>query len=276
VPGPKWCPGFFLLFGVRIHNLDTGLLARSITKSAIAVLYESVLEQYYFWEIPEQTRSCMTFYDIMTTKRSDDPDVKSILAIYVNAETDSLDDDEPSSVGVHPRDIADDIEDVLFTARDLAHTETVVAIGPCGLDRSSRTGWAEQIHAFEDMVSFSELVCKPLLVHCVRAHADVVTLNRELQTVQPWVVLNFIKGPDTLERLVEAGIYVAFGSAIMQDGAATDSVVAIPADRLFLATGDDASVSVKQLYERVAQLRGCTVQDLCTQIEHNYESVFNH
>ncbi len=78
----------------------------------------------------------MTFYDIMTTKRSDDPDVKSILAIYVNAETDSLDDDEPSSVGVHPRDIADDIEDVLFTARDLAHTETVVAIGPCGLDRN--------------------------------------------------------------------------------------------------------------------------------------------
>ncbi len=217
----------------------------------------------------------MTFYDIVALHRSSDPDVKCILSVPIEADTEDLADDLPCSVGVLPRSIDEDVDDVLFIARDFAHEPTVVAVGPCGLDRAIPVGWVDQIRVFEDQISFSELLCKPMIIHCVRAHADVLTLYRELNVVQPWVVHNFNKGRETMERLTEAGLYVSFGSAVLQDNALiADCVRAIDGSKLFLETNDDSVTAIKNIYERVAALRNISVEDLCNQIEQNFETVF--
>jgi TatD DNase family protein len=217
----------------------------------------------------------MTYYDILAHRRSDDPDVLTILAIAVDASTEDLEDDLPCCVGVHPKSIDEDVDDVLFIARDLAHEDTVVAVGECGLDRAIPVGWVDQMRVFEDQVSFSELLCKPLIVHCVRAHADVVTLFRELQVAQPWVIHDFNKGADTLERVIDAGLFVSFGASVMQDNSpAAESVAAVPANRFFLETGNQHSFTIKEIYDRVAHLRGVTVEELGSHIHSNYDSVF--
>lgn len=217
----------------------------------------------------------MVYHDIYSLHRSEEPDVETILCVNVDANTEDLEDDLPCSVGVSPKSIDEDVDDVLFIAQDLASESTVIAIGGCGLDRAIRVGWTDQMRVFEDQVSFSELHCKPMIIHCIRAHADFITLRRELQSAQPWVIHGFDKGPDMLERITDAGLYVSFGVAVMQaDSPAAQSVTAINASRLFLESDQSSECTIKDIYARVAGLRGISVEELSVQIQQNFDVVF--
>lgn len=219
----------------------------------------------------------MTYYDIYAHKRTSAPDVEEILTNYVDSATEDLEDDLPCSVGVHPKSIDDDIDDVLLFTRELAHDPNVVAIGGCGLDRAIPVGWVNQIHAFEDQIALSELLCKPMIVHCVRAHADVVMLRRELHAVQPWVIHAFDKAPDTLERVIDADLCVSFGAAIMSSNSpAAQCLAVVAADKFFLETANQTQFSISELYQQAATLRGISVEQLCQTLQQNYEAVFKH
>jgi TatD DNase family protein len=217
----------------------------------------------------------MTYHDIHALERSTDGDVEAILNVWVEYGDEVLADEKPCSVGVHPDSIDDNIDDVLLAARDLAHGESVIAIGECGLDRSIMVAWDDQLRVFEDLISLSELLCKPIIVHCVRGHAEVLMLHRELNPVQPWVVHAYNKGGDMLDRMIEVGMYVSFDAAIMDDGSpAADALKEAPSGRFFLETGDQTDHDIKTLYARAAELRGQSIPDLCDEIAKTYASVF--
>ena len=217
----------------------------------------------------------MLYKDVHTHARSDDDQVETILNIMVDAETEELADDQPCSVGVHPRSIDDEVDDTILFMRDLAHADSVIAIGECGLDRSIPIPWVDQMRAFEDQISISEILCKPVIIHCVRAHADVVTLHRDLSPIQPWLLHGFNKGGDTLERIIEADLYVSFGSAIMKDDSpAAEALKAVPDDRFLLETDDQAEYDIAAIYARAAELRGVSVDQLCDTLQKTFDSVF--
>jgi len=217
----------------------------------------------------------MRYKDVHTHRRSDHDQVETILNIMVDAETEELVDDQPCSVGVHPRSIDEEVDDSILFMRDLAHADSVIAIGECGLDRSIPIPWVDQMRAFEDQISISEILCKPLIIHCVRAHADVVTLHRDLSPVQPWLLHGFNKGGDTLERVIEAGLYVSFGASIMHDDSpAADALKAVPEDRFLLETDDQTEYDIAAIYARAAELRGVSVDDLCDTLQKTFDSVF--
>ncbi len=217
----------------------------------------------------------MRYKDVHTHRRPGSDQVESILNNMVDAETEDLIDDLPCSVGVHPRSIDEEVDDTLLFARDLAHAESVIAIGECGLDRSLPIPWSDQMRVFEDQISMSEILCKPLIIHCVRSHADVISLHKDLSPVQPWLLHGFNKGGDTLERVVEAGLYVSFGAAIMHnDSPAAEAIRAVPEDRFLLETDDQTEHSIEAIYQRAAELRGISVDDLCDTLQKTFDSVF--
>jgi len=236
-----------------------------------APLPECVLESAF----PLHLCLRMRYIDIHSHRRSTDGEVETILTNMVTAETEDLIDDQQCSVGIHPRTIDDTVDEDLFLVRELAADATVVAIGECGLDRNCSVAWPDQMRVFEDQISISELHCKPIIVHCVRAHADVITLHRDIDAVQPWVLHGFNKGGDTLERVIEAGLYVSFGAAIMQsDSPAVEALRVVPADRFFLETDDQTEHDIRAIYARAAEIRGVTVDALCETLQQNFDSVF--
>ena len=217
----------------------------------------------------------MLYKDVHTHRRPESEQVESILNILVDAETEDLADDLPCSVGVHPRSIDEDVDESILFMRELAHASSVIAIGETGLDRSLPVSWADQLRAFEDQIAVSEILCKPLIIHCVRAHADVVTLHKELSPVQPWVLHGFNKGGDTLERMIEAELYVSFGASIMHDDSpATEALRRSPAGRFLLETDDQTEHDITAIYQRAADLRGVSVEDLCVTLQKTFETVF--
>lgn len=113
------------------------------------------------------------------------------------------------SVGVHPWHAAGaDLEEL----ERMAALEQVVMIGECGIDRvRSDVDEATQTELLRCHIDLSERLCKPLLLHVVRAIDPVLALRRELKPQQPWILHGFRGGPEQARQLVNAGLYLSIG-----------------------------------------------------------------
>ena len=138
-------------------------------------------------------------------------------------------------------------------------------IGECGLDRLCATPYDLQLAAFEAQIALSEELCRPIILHCVRALDDVLRLKRG--TTQPWIWHGFRGKPQQLQQLLDHGFYVSFGFRHH-----ADSLRACPSDRLFLET-DDTPAPIAPLYATAAGLRATTEDELREQLWDNVNAL---
>ena len=134
-------------------------------------------------------------------------------------------------------------------------------IGECGLDRLCPTPYPLQLAAFEAQIHLSERLCRPLVLHCVRAVDDVLRLHRGI--TQPWIWHGFRGKPQQMQQLLTHGFYLSFGFHFNPDSLRT-----CPAERLFLETDDDPR-PVADLYATAATLRATTPEALNQQCWDN-------
>ena len=169
-----------------------------------------------------------------------------------------------ASFGLHPWHLTAD-----WTER-LPELESALAVdgtfvGECGLDKVCQTPYTLQLEAFEAQIALSERLCRPLILHCVRATDDVLRLKRG--TRQVWIWHGFRGKPEQLQQLLEHGFYISFGIRFNEV-----SLASCPLDRLFLET-DDAPQPIVPLYEAVARRRSLSVEALREQMWTNLRAV---
>jgi TatD DNase family protein len=209
---------------------------------------------------------------------------------HLNAESDTIQvlnvmgDDERAKVasdyagslsfGYHPWFIGDvpdwkKMRDRLGAAAAMGN---VVAIGECGLDKLRGPLWQWQEQAFRLHVDVSERFHKPLIIHCVKAFNEMVTLRKELSPSQPWILHGFTGNQQMVAQAFGAGF--CFSLDLRHLEAFCRLVPAIPLDRLFFET-DDTRGSVRDVYLAAAELLGIDVDELKQIVWKNYCNVFN-
>lgn len=155
-----------------------------------------------------------------------------------------------------------------------AAQDNTLAIGEAGLDKVCQTPWAWQVEAFEYCIGLSEKTGKPLIIHCVRAYAEVLQLKKVHQPQQAWIFHGFDKNMATAQMALKAGAYLSFGSALFRENNhASEVLTTVPKDRFFLET-DNSEWTIQQVYERAATLRSCQMAELERQMEENFREVF--
>jgi TatD DNase family protein len=179
------------------------------------------------------------------------------------------------SVGIHPWYFqSEQLDAARAWLLDAAVRPETVAIGEAGLDKAIERPLADQIAAFKICVEISEAVQKPLILHCVRAFSEIISLKKAWKPEQAWIFHGFDKHPQTAAMVLRAGCYLSFGAALMrQNSAAAASLRATPPDRFFLETDTDA-IALQEVYARVAQIMGISPEALEKQMEHNWARVF--
>ena len=80
-------------------------------------------------------------------------------------------------------------------------------------------------------VALSERLGKPLLLHVVRAYAEILALHKRVRPSQPWIVHGFRGKPALALQLVKAGFYLSVGPDCPQA-----TVDVIPLERLLHET----------------------------------------
>ncbi len=151
------------------------------------------------------------------------------------------------SVSLHPWDIEDDWRVQMAKVAVIAMQPHVLAIGEAGLDKKkSPVPMEVQMEVFREHVRLSEMLHKPLIVHCVKAVDELLAIRKEMGVKHPWVLHGYRGGPEQAEQLRKQGIYVSLGLDYN-----TETLLDMPFKYLLLESDTYGDVNV--LYKLVSE-----------------------
>lgn len=183
----------------------------------------------------------------------------------------------PLSVGLHPWQLSDMGEVGLDEALREVETASANAIGEIGLDFSSRVTGPMGDYGLQKMIFAAQLRIAeerrlPVILHCVRAFEPTMEILSGFHL--PAVVFHgFVGSRQQAARAVKSGYYLSFGERMFSSPKTVEAMRHTPLERLFLET-DEASVSISEVYARVAELLDIPVEGLAEQLYNNYLTVF--
>ena len=178
------------------------------------------------------------------------------------------------SVGVHPMKLNELGESVFVGIEDTVRIKKVIAIGECGLDRRSPICMKTQEEILEVQVRLAEELCKPLIIHCVKAYSELIAVRKRKKSSVPWIVHGYNNNERILRQLLDCEFYISVGAALSDSRSnAFQLLRMIPAERLFLEN-DDKEVEISVIYETASAILGVDVETMKEITGNNYNKVF--
>ncbi len=161
------------------------------------------------------------------------------------------------STGIHPWRSAE--APVLWPlVEQLARRPRIAAIGECGLDRLRGAPIPVQQELLMRHALLARELHKPLIIHCVRAWAELLSVHAAVRPTVPWTVHGFRGGPDLARQLLHAGLNISLGPRFNPRTAAI-----IPPDRLAIET-DTSAIPLADIARAVQQARNTTPNQILT------------
>ena len=178
------------------------------------------------------------------------------------------------SAGIHPWYVKNNTFEIEMVQLEMALKKlNVIAVGECGLDKVCKTDFQLQENCFKRQIHLANILKKPIIVHCVKAFSETITLLQKEKCSVPVIFHGFNKGKILAEQLISKGYYLSFGKHIFETRTAA-IFKTLPLTHIFLET-DDATTGIIQIYKKAAELIGTSVKLLSSQIESNARLVFN-
>jgi len=212
----------------------------------------------------------MDFFDIHTHNNKPVKNVFSIVNKYPTATNFA----NPFSIGIHPWFInKNKIDEEFLIIEEKIQHKNCLAIGECGLDKLTETDFELQQKVFRQHILLSEKYKKPLLIHCVKSHQEVIAFKKELQPTQPWVLHGFNKNVHIAESLLKNKLILSFGAVIINTIKLEEVVSKTPISSIFLET-DTAEVQIQSIYQKLAVIKNIEVITLQKEIKNNFTKIF--
>lgn len=180
------------------------------------------------------------------------------------------------SYGIHPwaLDAAEfQVEKALQTLEEKLKLPQVLALGEAGLDKMHNASFERQIELFERQIELSEALQKPMILHDVKSHNEIIALRKKHKAQQPWIVHGFNGTEQDIQQLTGQGMYLSVGEALLHpERKIYKSFKFIDLDFLFLET-DMAEIGVEKVYEMAAKLLETDIVTLQKKIFANFARI---
>jgi TatD DNase family protein len=178
------------------------------------------------------------------------------------------------STGIHPwhLDIVN-LEECLHSIETASVQKNMIAIGECGLDRSTTINFATQERYFIKQIKIAEEYHKPLIIHSVQSFPDLIKIKKESRSSIPWIIHGFQGNQQTTTQLIRHDFYFSVGEPLLTNQTKREILSILPSDRLFFET-DDRETSINDVYLLAAQLLKTDTEALSVNIFENFIRVF--
>ncbi|MBP7508406.1 MAG: TatD family hydrolase [Prolixibacteraceae bacterium] len=177
------------------------------------------------------------------------------------------------SAGFHPwhagKVKTEVIEEKLTT---IANLNNCIAIGECGIDRSTEIPVELQIKEFKIHISVAEKSGKPIVIHCVRAYSDLMQVLKASKFSYPVILHNYNGNKFQTKQLLKYNCYFSFGEPLFLKNKTADIVQHIPANRIFLET-DESNFSIGEMYSSAAIMLKMEEKELKSIVFENFKSL---
>lgn len=183
----------------------------------------------------------------------------------------------PFSAGVHPwrADATEEqLRDACLRIEQCALAGGFVAIGECGLDWVSNVAREAQVVVFERQLELANRLSVPVVLHCVRAFEEVMSALKR-KSVKRAVFHSFIGSVQQAERVVHEGYFCSFSPRSLASARTCEAIRGV-APSAMLIESDESAVPIAAVYERVAELRGCSIEELRQIVYDNYKRLINN
>ena len=183
------------------------------------------------------------------------------------------------SYGIHPwaLDSADfQKETSLQRLEERLKNPNVLALGEAGLDKMHKASFKKQIELFERQIELSEALQKPMILHDVRSHNEIIALRKKHKAKQPWILHGFSGTEQDVKQLIGQGFYLSVGESLLHpERKIHKSFKFIDLDYLFLET-DMAKIGIETIYEKAAKLLDIDVDVLQRRLFANFARLYGH
>lgn len=213
------------------------------------------------------TKHNMYYYDIHTHQPSVHPEDIAIVNTVVKAECDLSLSARWCSVGIHPWYIYN-VREQLSCLETILSSPSVVAVGEAGLDKLSEISIDIQIDAFLQQASLAEKTNKPLIIHCVKAWAELIAARKTIKPHTPWIIHGFRGNSQLAQQLIAQGFHLSFGEYFNPA-----ALSAAWPNRLFAET-DDKEIDIRTVYRQLASSLQIPLEEFAIAIQKNVHQTF--
>ncbi len=176
--------------------------------------------------------------------------------------------------------------------KELAQSKKVVAIGEVGLDYyykpKTTAKWAQfkekQKQIFLQQLELARELHLPLILHCRMAHDDVIEILQS-QPKTTGVIHCFTGTLEQAQKYIALGFYIGINGIIFKFNI-NETIKTIPLENMVVETDcpyltppmaehkRNEPVFIKHTIQKIAKLKGVTVQDVCETTTQNAKKLF--
>jgi TatD DNase family protein len=167
------------------------------------------------------------------------------------------------------------VDEALNKLKENLQQPQVIALGEAGLDKF-HADFERQIRLFERQIVLSENLKKPMILHDVKSHNEIVALRKKHKAKQPWILHGFNGTKQDIQQLTGQGLILSIGESLLHsERKIYNSFKYIDLDFLFLET-DMLEVRIETIYEQAAKLLDIDVAVLQRRLFANFARLFGH
>ena len=212
------------------------------------------------------------FINLHTHKFSNLSDVMEV----VNQYPWEFDASIPSySIGIHPWYIDEKrLEKDLEVINEKLQLPECLALGECGLDKRIEIPLDLQISVFKKQLEIVKQTNKPIVLHCVAAYDEVITIKKEMKIENPMIIHGFSKNEQVAKSLLNNGFYLSFGKYLLRNPDLEKVFTFAPENQILLET-DTIEESIYQVYKKAAFIKGISIEEMKAIIFNNFSRIFS-
>ena len=179
------------------------------------------------------------------------------------------------SIGLHPWYLKNENSaSNLSIVEELINHDNFFAIGECGLDKIIVVDYAYQMEIFKSQIQLSEKYFKPLIIHQVKSHDELLKIKLDLNPIQPWIIHGTRLKWTIAKDLLSVGMYLSFGHHLLKsEPHLIDTFLQTPNDKIFLET-DNNTIAIDDIFAAAAEIKLMEVATLKEIVYQNYKTVF--
>jgi TatD DNase family protein len=212
------------------------------------------------------------FIDIHTHKVQNHADELAI--ININSHFENSFQEGFYSMGLHPWYLSDSAN---YDYKQLCNgvlSKNIIAVGEIGLDKICNVDFNLQINYFQKQIELANEVNKPMIIHCVKAHEEVLSILKESKVNVPVIFHGFNRKVELAERIIKDRYYLSFGKSLFS--ASVQSYFAtLPFERVFFET-DDSDFTIEQVYQKASEISDTDIEEVKSMIATNCLTVFGN
>lgn len=195
-----------------------------------------------------------------------------------------------ATVGVSPNDIEDLKGNYIEDIEELAKSHKVVAIGEIGLDYYwNKENKEKQKEIFMEQIKLANKLELPIVIHTREAVMDTIDILKKIECKKRGVFHCCPLNRELVKEALKLGFYISFAGPVTFKNSknAEEIVNLVPIEKILIETDSpylspepvrgrrNDSQNVKYIAQKIADIKGLTIEEVAKQMHKNIEKIFN-